>query len=108
MIERQRSPLDRAYDRLEEKLPGAVARFMDRMRRPAAKWVRIPLGILCVLASFLWFLPVLGIWMLPLGLVLLAQDLPFLRRPVGRGLLWTLDRWDAAAARWHRWRARPR
>jgi hypothetical protein len=81
---------------------------MDRMRKPGARWVRIPLGILCVLASFLWFLPVLGIWMLPLGLLLLAQDIPFLRGPVGRGLLWALDRWDALTARWHRWRARAR
>ena len=106
MVTRDGSPLDEAYDRLGEKLPGAVRRLMHRMRKPAARWVRIPLGILCVFASFLWFLPVLGIWMMPLGLLLLAQDMPFLRKPVGRGLLWALDRWDSAVRRWHRWRAR--
>jgi len=30
------------------------------------------------------FLPVLGFWMLPLGLALLAPELPFLRGPSGR------------------------
>ena len=29
-------------------------------------------------------LPILGFWMLPLGLALLAIDVPFLRRPMAR------------------------
>ena len=29
-------------------------------------------------------LPVLGFWMVPLGLALLAVDVPFLRGPLGR------------------------
>lgn len=102
---RTTAPLDVAYDRLGQKLPNGVERFMRRMRKPGARWLRIPLGVLFTLASFLWFLPVLGIWMLPLGLLFLAQDIPFLRRPVGRVLLWALDRWEAAAARYRRWRA---
>jgi hypothetical protein len=32
--------------------------------------------------------------MLPLGLMFLAQDVPFLRAPMGRMILWLLDRWD--------------
>jgi hypothetical protein len=50
---------------------------------------------------------------LPIGLLLVAQDVPFLRRPVGRMTLWLLDRWvqlrkwwtrrrNAAKARKHR------
>jgi hypothetical protein len=108
MAGKPKAPLDVAYDRLGEKLPDSVERFMTRMRKPGARWLRIPLGVLCTLASFLWFLPVLGIWMLPLGLLFLAQDIPFLRRPVGKALLWALDRWDAAAERYRRWRARRR
>ena len=38
------------------------------------------------------FLPVLGIWMLPLGFLVLAVDIPLLRKPVGdwlvRGQRW--------------------
>jgi hypothetical protein len=33
-------------------------------------------------------LPVLGLWMLPVGLVLLAEDMPALRRMTDRALAW--------------------
>jgi hypothetical protein len=39
------------------------------------------------------FLPVLGLWMLPLGLVLFAQDLPFLEKPTARTLGWIERKW---------------
>ena len=39
------------------------------------------------------FLPVLGVWMLPLGLVLIAQDVPPLRPPMARMVAWGLRRW---------------
>lgn len=42
--------------------------------------VRSILGILLVLGGLLGFLPVLGFWMIPLGIGLLALDLPPLRR----------------------------
>jgi hypothetical protein len=34
------------------------------------------------------FLPILGIWMLPVGAVLVAKDIPPLRRPSARMLAW--------------------
>jgi len=36
---------------------------------------------------------VLGIWMLPLGLVLIAQDVPPLRSPMARMLAWGHRKW---------------
>jgi hypothetical protein len=33
-------------------------------------------------------LPLLGLWMLPVGLVLLAEDVPALRRMTDRALAW--------------------
>lgn len=39
------------------------------------------------------FLPVLGIWMLPLGLMLIAQDIPLLRTPTVRVLDWMERKW---------------
>jgi hypothetical protein len=39
------------------------------------------------------FLPVLGLWMLPLGLLLFAQDLPFLQKPMARMLGWVERKW---------------
>jgi hypothetical protein len=68
--------------------------------------VRIPLGIVCIIGSFLWFLPILGLWFLPLGLLLIAQDVPALRRPVGRMTLYLLDRWVRLRKWWARRHAR--
>jgi len=50
--------------------------------------VRLIAAILLILGGFLWFLPILGLWMLPLGLLLLAEDVPPLRRMCGRILAW--------------------
>ena len=72
-----------AFKRLEQEVPERVARIIRKLRHPDARWVRIPIGLLCIVAGFLWFLPVLGLWMLPLGLLLIAYDVPFLRKPVG-------------------------
>jgi hypothetical protein len=50
--------------------------------------VRIPAGALLIVGGVLSILPFLGIWMLPLGLMLLAEDMPPLRRSRGRVLDW--------------------
>jgi hypothetical protein len=42
--------------------------------------VRIPAGLLLIAGGVFAILPLLGLWMLPLGLVLLAEDIPPLRR----------------------------
>jgi hypothetical protein len=69
-----------------------VARFVGWLRRPASRFVRLPMAFVILTGGFLGFLPVLGFWMIPLGLVLLAQDLPFLRQPTARMLAW-IERW---------------
>jgi hypothetical protein len=94
--------LDRAFEELARETPGPVTRLLHWLRRPDRRWVRIPLGLVLVAASALWFLPILGIEFLPIGLLVLAQDVPFLRRPVGRAVLWLLHRW----IRFRRWVAR--
>jgi hypothetical protein len=76
--------LRRRLDKAERRLPGALGRWVARLRRPSAIWVRLPLGVLLVLGGLLSFLPVLGVWMLPLGLLLLALDVAPLRRPTAR------------------------
>ncbi len=85
--------LNRHVRQLERELPPAVGQFMRWLREPSARWVRVPLGIFLILAGIFSFLPVLGLWMLPLGLLLLAQDVPVLRRPTGRALVWLERRW---------------
>ncbi|KGF69104.1 hypothetical protein LL06_12890 [Hoeflea sp. BAL378] len=41
---------------------------------------RIALGAGLIVGGTLGFLPVLGFWMVPLGLLVLSQDLPMVRR----------------------------
>src|SRR3954471_22866607 len=77
---------------LEQEVPERVARIIRNLRHPDARWVRIPIGLLCIVAGFFSFLPVLGLWMLPLGLLLLAYDVPFLRKPVGYFTIWSAEK----------------
>ena len=84
-----------AFKRLEQELPGRVARVLRKLRHPDARWVRIPIGVLCIVAGLFSFLPVLGLWMLPFGLLLIAYDVPFLRKPVGYFTIWGAEKWTA-------------
>jgi hypothetical protein len=94
MSEQGQRDLDRAFDGLEREAPDRVARAIRWLRSPASRKVRIPLGVLFIVGGLLWFLPVVGIEMLPIGLLLVAQDVPFLKKPVGRAMLWLEQRWQ--------------
>jgi hypothetical protein len=48
--------------------------------------VRACLGVVAMACGVVGFLPVVGFWMLPLGVVLIALDIPPLRRRVLRWL----------------------
>lgn len=89
------SRLNRLFDRLERSIPKLAAGWLARVRRPEARWIRIPLGVLLVLGGVFSFLPVLGIWMLPLGLLLLAVDLIFLQGPVNMAILRGSRKWTS-------------
>jgi hypothetical protein len=93
--------LDRAMDVLEREAPDRVSRAVRWLRSPASRWVRIPLGLLFIAGGLLWFLPVLGVELLPIGLLLVAQDVPFLKKPVGRGMLWLERKWLSRKQRKH-------
>lgn len=105
-MNKKTDPLDLAFEKLEVLLPNAMQPMLRWLRSPDSRMVRIPLGILFILASSLWFLPVLGIELLPIGLLLIAQDVPFMRRPVGLLTLWLIRCYERALRAWHRWRAR--
>lgn len=56
-------------------------RLFDRhWHLPRSRPIRIGLGIILVAFGLLGFLPVLGFWMIPLGLLVLSVDLPIVRR----------------------------
>jgi hypothetical protein len=75
----QMAGVDPRLDKLVHRLPPRVGGTVSYLLKPSSRWVRIPSGALLVVGGVLSFLPVLGIWMLPLGLALLAEDVPALR-----------------------------
>jgi hypothetical protein len=92
--------LDQYMRRFERKLPRSIARALRWTRQPPLIWVRVPVASLLMVGGVFSFLPVLGIWMAPLGLLLLAQDVAFLQRPVITALEWVEECWKNF--RWRR------
>ena len=82
--------------RFEERLPDWMARFSSFLRKPTSMIWRIPAAALLIVGGVLGFLPILGFWMVPLGLALLALDLPFLRAPLAKFLGWINGKLESA------------
>ena len=93
MSEQSKMELDRHFAWFEERLPPGPARFVRWLRKPSSRYVRIPLAILLIVGGIFSFLPVLGLWMLPLGLLLFAQDVPMLQKPLAWILGWIERKW---------------
>ncbi len=93
MSAESQAELDRHFEWIADRLPSKGARFVRWLRQPSSRWVRIPLALLLVLGGIFSFLPILGLWMLPLGLLLIAQDLPFLQKPLADALGWAERKW---------------
>ena len=70
--------LHRQFDAIGRAAP-VSRRIIDPVLYGRLRRVRLPIACLLILGSFLWILPVFGLWMLPLGLMLLALDVPPLR-----------------------------
>ena len=103
MTKRERR-LHRQFEAIERDAP-VGGRALRALRQERYRLVRIPLALLLILGGLAGFLPILGFWMLPLGLLLLAIDLPGLRPGVSKGVIllrrryqvWRRrlrDRWD--------------
>jgi hypothetical protein len=88
-----KAELDRHFAWFEARLPPRLARFVGWLRQPSSRLVRIPLAILLIVGGIFGFLPVLGLWMLPLGLLLFAQDVPILQKPMAQMLGWVERKW---------------
>ncbi len=63
-------------------------RHFHRLRRTRNHLLRKTIGVLLIVGGVLGFLPVVGYWMIPLGLALLAVDWPLARRANRRLIVW--------------------
>jgi hypothetical protein len=91
--------LDRELDRLAAQLPGWAAKTIHWVRKPGSGWVRYPLALLLIAGGFVGFLPILGFWMIPLGLLVLSIDIPRVRRWRRRFAVWFHRRFPRLAAK---------
>lgn len=92
-------PDEEPLRRLLAALPAPVQRAVAWLRRPGVAWARVPFGVVLIAGGLLGFLPILGFWMVPLGLLLLAEDIPALRQPTMRALGAVQAWWDRRRAR---------
>ena len=65
-----------------------VHHHFHRLKTHPNHWLRKGIGVLLIIGGLLGFLPVLGYWMIPLGLALLAVDWPWARRLSRRLISW--------------------
>jgi len=65
---------------------------------PQNQILRLAIGGLLVVGGLFGFLPVLGFWMLPLGFLVLATDIPAVRR-INRRVSVAVKRWWTGAKR---------
>lgn len=103
---KKRDPLDQAFHRLEQAVPERVRPALHWLHGPRSRPVRIPLAVLFIIGGFFSYLPVLGVELFPIGLLLIAHDVPMLRRPASRLTMWMLDAYDGLRRLWHRHRPR--
>ncbi|MCJ2105023.1 hypothetical protein MKK70_06420 [Methylobacterium sp. E-041] len=93
---------DQRVAHLSQKLPAPLQRAVDWLREPSRLWLRVGAALLLILGGIFSILPVLGLWMLPLGLALLAQDVPWLKVPLEKAARWIERTWAALVAWWRR------
>ncbi len=86
---------DARVARLSQKLPDPLRRAVDWLREPSRIWLRVGAALLFILGGIFSILPVLGLWMLPLGFALLSEDVPPLKGWLERAAVWIEGRIEA-------------
>jgi hypothetical protein len=82
------------------KLPGRARSAIGWLRHPPRRWLRLLAAMLLVAGGICSILPVLGLWMLPLGLALMSDDVPWLKTPLEGSARWIERAWRKARAAW--------
>ena len=70
---------DARVERLTGRLPGRLRDAVTWLRKPSRRPARLAAALVLIGGGLLSFLPILGLWMLPLGFALLSEDIPALK-----------------------------
>lgn len=66
---------------------------------PGNRLARTIVAVVLIIGGVLGFLPILGFWMIPLGLLILSVDFGWARRLRRRFLVWFARRYPATSAK---------
>ncbi|MBR1154034.1 hypothetical protein JQ575_25855 [Bradyrhizobium sp. JYMT SZCCT0428] len=95
-----KAELNRYFEMINRRVPARVSQFIRWLRKPSSFAARLAVALLFILGGIFSFLPVLGVWMLPLGFLLIAQDIPFLQKPLVTALAWIEKKWEVLRLKW--------
>lgn len=76
-------------NQFQNHIPSWVGHNLNRLRGKRAICMRVFTGVALIILWGFFPLPLVGIWMLPVGLALLAHDIPTMRAPIARLLHFT-------------------
>jgi hypothetical protein len=80
-VSKEAKRLRRQFDALSRTVP-MTRSVTNRLLQDRMRLVRVPTALFFLLGGVFSFLPMLGLWMLPLGMMLLAVDVPLIRPTV--------------------------
>lgn len=75
-------------DDMAEDRARRIRVFGREVPMPRSRMLRISIGVLLVLFGTFGFLPILGFWMLPLGVLVLSYEYALIRRWRRRSAVW--------------------
>jgi hypothetical protein len=90
---------DARVARVLTKLPKRMQDAVAWLRNPSRKPIRMLASVLLIIGSIFSILPILGLWMLPLGLALLSDDFPSLKVWLERTAQWIGRTWRRVRGR---------
>jgi hypothetical protein len=67
---------------LRQRIAGYTYRALVWGRDHVPPGIRSMIGVLFMIGGVFGFLPILGFWMLPLGIAFIAMDIPFTRHHI--------------------------
>ncbi|MER8966410.1 hypothetical protein NKI25_11860 [Mesorhizobium sp. M0808] len=65
-----------------------ISVFGRQFTMPRSRGLRILIGVVLIIGGILGFLPILGFWMVPIGLLVLSYEFALVRRHRRRFVVW--------------------
>ncbi len=84
-----------------KKRPESISLAGYKMPLPQSRALRILIGVLLIIGGLFSILPVFGLWMIPLGMLVLSIDIPRVRRWRRRFAVWFTRRYPKLAAKFN-------